>query len=511
MSYQIFKKIYHDMGSNEYESLMCSMLPLGNLSYELDKYPDKVINDIKKYPIQSDIIYYPCYIIELRNILNTQSLFSNHDVSLFSLGFIQRYCSDFPLWIGIDCSSMLLSNFGGVALISENPLSLRGIIKKVYVNNYLTSKQVNTVNNIIDGSANVLDIDMMESVNGLKTPVIADNKFNFKKYAIQIDIDLTENERRIFQFLVKARNSVPVAKNVKMRVAGGWVRDKILKKESDDIDIAISQMSGIEFANLISQYAKTRNIKEVGNAYEVSLEKTKDNDDKKDQLLVGGIKILGYKIEFVSMRTETYTKESRTPEISRTDNPEEDALRRDLTINALYYNIDTGRIEDYVGGFSDLKNMILKTPLSPEQTFKDDPLRMLRILRFYSKFSDSKLDPKLEQALYNPEVQKLYDVKVTPERASKEFFKIMQSSAPTKAIEVLFQSGLYNEVLELPEQYNDINMDQQNKNHIYKLGSHIIEVLRNINELAKDYGLDEKERACLNLSAFFHDMGKMRP
>ncbi len=91
-------------------------------------------------------------------------------------------------------------------------------------------------------------------------------------------------------------------------------------------------------------------------------------------------------IDLVNLRSETYSEDSRVPEV-QIGTPEQDAFRRDLTINSMFYNINEGKVEDFTGkGIGDLKNRILRTPLDPLQTFLDDPLRLLRTVRFANRF-----------------------------------------------------------------------------------------------------------------------------
>lgn len=334
----------------------------------------------------------------------------------------------------------------------------------------------------------------------------------YKKSSYTDKISLTDKEEKIFSFLSEAARFY--APGISLLVVGGWTRDKLLGIESDDIDIAISKMSGIEFAKIISTYAKRTGVKDVSDAHEISLEKSTEaeKDTANPQLMVGGVSVFGQKIEFVPMRTETYTKDSRTPQIQRTDNVKEDVVRRDLTINAIYYNIETKQVEDYVGGIDDLKTMTLKTPVDPVKTFQEDPLRMLRVLRFYSKFPDSTIDESVMAALKNPEVQAFYGPpKLAPERASKEFIKMMEGSRPSEAARIMFETGLYKKVLLPDPQMRDIDMDQMNPHHQYTVMNHILSVIKNTNQIAQQSDMPQKERGWLNLAALFHDFGKLYP
>ena len=332
------------------------------------------------------------------------------------------------------------------------------------------------------------------------------------------NIPLNDLENRIFSLLrevVKQSN----LQHIEMRVAGGWIRDKLMGKESDDIDIALTGINGFDFARAVDSYSKVRGIKDVGDAYEISLDKTATPNEARgeNELAVGGLPIFGQKIEFVELRKESYPDpNSRTPVIVPTDNVQEDAMRRDLTINALYYNIRTGKVEDYTGGLDDLKNMFLTTPDDPGKTYMEDPLRLLRAIRFYSRYPDSHLDPEIIKMLQdsgdpNSDIGRAYEQKVAPSRASAEFIKMMKGEFPERAIRLLFETGFYKRVFEMPENWNPIEMDQKNKYHRLTLLDHTMGVVQNINSIAVEHGLDEDERTMLLLSALFHDFGKMNP
>ena len=113
---------------------------------------------------------------------------------------------------------------------------------------------------------------------------------------------------------------------------------------------------------------------------------------------------MGLECDFVGLRSETYT-DSRIPDQVQLGTPEEDALRRDLTINSLFYNVHTRQVEDYTGsGLTDLANKVARTPLPPKQTFEDDPLRILRCIRFASRFDLSVAEEVIE-AIKQPEIQ----------------------------------------------------------------------------------------------------------
>jgi tRNA nucleotidyltransferase/poly(A) polymerase len=229
-----------------------------------------------------------------------------------------------------------------------------------------------------------------------------------------------------------------------LRVAGGWVRDNFLKILSNDIDIAINNMSGEAFAKKLVSYMKDKGITTKG--YTV----VKANPEQSKHLATAMVDVLGFSIDFANLRKETYAK-SRIPTIEP-GTPEEDARRRDLTINALFYNIHTGLVEDYVGGLADIDNKIARTPINSVQTFMDDPLRILRIIRFAAKY-DLSICTEIYDAALQPSVQSTILEKVSPERIWKEMAGqddghggwkegFFSGSSPEKAYTILHQMDL---------------------------------------------------------------------
>lgn len=327
-----------------------------------------------------------------------------------------------------------------------------------------------------------------------------------------MNIKLTNQEKTIIGYLRSAKETIPSLRNVDMRIAGGWVRDKLMGKDSDDIDIAISNISGHEIVNILKTHDRDGNL---GNTFEVSLEKSLKSKEEENlnKLQVGGVDMWGQKVEFVPMRTERYEPGSRTPILDITDDPQLDAMRRDLTINSLYYNIETGMIEDYTGGVGDLKNMILKTPDDAKKTFSEDPLRVLRALRFFSKYPESKMDQSIIDAIRDPEIQKAYTQKVAPERAGTEIMKLMTGHKPDEAIRILFESGMHRNVFgaDVFDKLNPLDMDQQTPHHKHNLMNHTLLTMKNINNICREEEMSDKERALMTMSAMFHDIGKLDP
>jgi len=308
-------------------------------------------------------------------------------------------------------------------------------------------------------------------------------------------ITLTAQEAAIFDHLRQLRDQADLGGQVVMRAAGGWVRDKLLGLPSKDIDITLSNVTGSDFIRQIGLH---------GHVIEA-------NPDKSKHLETTKVFLHGLEMDFVNLRSEHYA-DSRIPAMQM-GTPEQDAARRDLTINALFYNLETGEIEDFVGGLEDLAVMRLRTPLDPLQTFLDDPLRMLRVLRFHARFPGSSLAPDVVQALHVEEAQEAFRRKVALERSGPELLGLMAGAAPAPSIRLLLESGLYRCVFRGPgmEETLGIRQDQRNDYHSLDLLDHTVEIVHHLNQLMHQRDESPKMRTLMNLAALFHDFGKMHP
>ena len=142
-----------------------------------------------------------------------------------------------------------------------------------------------------------------------------------------------------------------------------------------DIDITTDNMMGAEFAGVLNRWLANHGRK----SYNVAI--ISRNPDKSKHLETATMKLGEFWIDFVNLRTEAYTEGSRIP-VMQIGGPQEDACRRDLTINSLFYNINTGRVEDFSGrGLADIEGRLIRTPLPALTTLLDDPLRVLRAIR----------------------------------------------------------------------------------------------------------------------------------
>jgi tRNA nucleotidyltransferase (CCA-adding enzyme) len=174
------------------------------------------------------------------------------------------------------------------------------------------------------------------------------------------------------------------------------------------------------------------------------------NPDKSKHLETATMKLGKFDVDFVNLRSESYSEDSRIPAM-KFGTPLEDALRRDLTINSLFYNINTQEVEDMTGkGVQDLKDGIIRTPLPAMQTLLDDPLRAFRAVRFASRFH-FQFDPELRRAIQHPEVHSKLQHKVSRERISQEVLQMLSHpSASTEASILLYQLNLLPLVLSAP-------------------------------------------------------------
>lgn len=219
-----------------------------------------------------------------------------------------------------------------------------------------------------------------------------------------------------------------------LRFTGGWVRDKLLGVDSHDIDVGISTMTGYQFGMALKEYLdipenldKYKRNHPNGELSEaiVSLHKIEANPEKSKHLETVTTKIFGLEIDLVNLRKETYSEDSRNPQMEF-GTAQEDAMRRDATINALFYNLNESKVEDLTGsGWTDMQNKIIRTPLEPFQTFKDDPLRVLRLIRFASRLG-YRIHEDTEQAMQNSEISDALKLKISKERVGTELEKMLK-------------------------------------------------------------------------------------
>ena len=262
-------------------------------------------------------------------------------------------------------------------------------------------------------------------------------------------------------------------------VIGGFVRDYIIKKSPPkDIDIVVVG-DGVNFANHVSSKLKNSPHVTVFKTYGTAMFKYNDME-----------------IEFVGARKESYSLESRNPKVS-TGSLEDDQNRRDFTINSMAFSLNKanyGALVDPFNGFNDIQNKIIRTPLDPEITYNDDPLRMLRAIRFATKLGFKINDESLNSI---QSLSSRIEI-ITKERIIVELNKILLADKPSIGFILLDKCGLLKYIL--PEITSLKGIDeiegQTHKDNFY----HTLEVLDNICKHTDDLWL--------RWAALLHDIGK---
>lgn len=277
------------------------------------------------------------------------------------------------------------------------------------------------------------------------------------------NISLTPPEKLFRQCLLDCRSemkNVPGMNGLVMRWTGGWVRDKLLGVQSHDIDVALSTMTGMQFGEALQSFMATNGAKYEAEAQKQGfkadvkdLHKIAANPEKSKHLETITTRMFGIDVDFVNLRKEVYAEDSRNPQMEF-GTAEEDALRRDATVNALFYNLDTQEVEDFTGqGLDDMGRHVIRTPLAPYQTFKDDPLRVLRLIRFACRLG-YKIEESSQEAMKDKTIHEALRLKISRERVGVEVGKIFAGPDPYTGLEHITNFGLYETVFADPTSNN---------------------------------------------------------
>jgi len=264
-------------------------------------------------------------------------------------------------------------------------------------------------------------------------------------------------------------------------VVGGYVRDYYLGRLDPDaiadIDF-VTVGSGIGLAKKVAKKLETTNLsifKRFGTAQ---------------------VKYRELDLEFVGARKESYRQDSRKPTVDN-GTLEDDQLRRDLTINALSWRLNEelfGILQDPFHGIQDLKDKRIRTPIDPEKTFEDDPLRMMRAVRFATQLKFT-IDPNTFKAIQN----KAHRLSIiSKERITDELNKIVLTPTPSDGFSMLLNSGLLNEFF--PEMVNLLGVDVRNGQRHKDNFWHTLEVLDNVSKVS--------DNLWLRWAAIMHDIAK---
>lgn len=291
-----------------------------------------------------------------------------------------------------------------------------------------------------------------------------------------MEINLTQNKNlKLFKKIAE----VAEKNHQKVYIVGGYVRDLLMKREiPTDIDFVI-EGSGIEFAQTLAHVINPEIKLSIFKTYGTAMFRYHDLE-----------------LEFVGARKESYHEASRNPEVEQ-GTLEDDQKRRDFTINAMAISLNMdnfGKLIDPFGGVEDLKNGILRTPLEPVKTYSDDPLRMMRGVRFASVLGFEIEKVSLDAIKKEAERIKI----VTIERIMVELNKIMLSKKPSVGLRLMKETGLLDIIIpELTalEGIEEIE-GQRHKDNFW----HTLEVVDNISE--------NTDNLWLRWAALLHDIGK---
>ena len=321
-----------------------------------------------------------------------------------------------------------------------------------------------------------------------------------------ISQNLTADEKEVFSIVNNViKNKSP---STQAFAVGGWTRDKLLGIESNDIDIMIDNVTGEDFAKMVTLYLNTKDPHTIRS----NPEKSKFITTAKAYIPLSSGKT--QEIDFAQARQEVYNENSRIP-VLKSATPQEDAFRRDLTINSLFFRINDFQLIDFTGkGISDLENDIIRTPENPIKTFTDDPLRVFRVARFAAKYK-GKIDPETYSAMSDPNLRSIIKTKVSRERIGAEIAKMLSNPNPEYAISILKDTGLFDDILKEAVKgteyetglHPSLDMPQNNAHHTLNLWGHTMEVVKNVVSKYKD--LDKERRIVMVLAALMHDLGKM--
>jgi putative nucleotidyltransferase with HDIG domain len=265
--------------------------------------------------------------------------------------------------------------------------------------------------------------------------------------------------------------------DVQVYLVGGFVRDLILQRQTHEMDFLVIG-NGIDFANSLAEVLGIKSVtvyRTFGTAHFI---------------------YENFSLEFVGARKESYSKDSRKPDVS-IGSFNDDINRRDFTINTIAISLNEqgfGEVTDIYNGIADIENKIIKTPVNPLVTFDDDPLRIMRAFRFASQLNFRVHDSILDAANKMRERLKI----VSQERITDELLKILASPKPSIGLKLLYNSGVMEIIF--PEISNLAGVDQRKDHHHKDVFLHTCIVVDNVAKISEDIWL--------RLAALLHDIAK---
>ena len=277
--------------------------------------------------------------------------------------------------------------------------------------------------------------------------------------------------------LLKSISEIAQENNIDVYIVGGFVRDLLLNRKRNDIDFMVVG-SGPDFACKVAERLNVNDVKifkNFGTAY---------------------FKFKYFDLEFVGSRKESYSQKSRKPDVAE-GSFEDDIKRRDFTVNTLAVSLNPnnfGEIIDLFNGIKDLENKLIRTPLDPDKTFDDDPLRILRAFRFASQLQFTVDEPIMHAARKMRERLKI----VSQERITTEFLKILESQKPSIGLQLLFDSKVLDVIF--PEIANLSGVEQRKDFHHKDVFKHTLQVVDNLARVSNNLWL--------RFAGLVHDIAK---
>ncbi|MGY5766087.1 CCA tRNA nucleotidyltransferase [Brachybacterium sp. DNPG3] len=271
-----------------------------------------------------------------------------------------------------------------------------------------------------------------------------------------------------------------------LALVGGPVRDAVLGRSSADLDFTTSARPEQTEA-ILRTWTRDGGIWDMGREFGT----------------LGGIRD-GVKVEITTYRTESYDPSSRKPQVAYGDTLEGDLSRRDFTVNAMAVRIPSLELVDPFDGLSDLAKGVLRTPVAPEQSFDDDPLRMMRAVRFVAQL-DIRIEPLTAAAI--ADLAERITI-VSAERVREELTKLLLGVAPRRGLELMVELGLADHVLpELPGMRLTLDEHHRHKD-VYEHSLTVLEQAIDLESPAGSGGPCEGPDLILRLAALLHDIGK---
>ena len=268
-----------------------------------------------------------------------------------------------------------------------------------------------------------------------------------------------------------------------LALVGGPVRDALLGRPTHDLDFTTDARPD-EILAIVTPISTTQ--WDIGRAFGTI-----------------GARVKGENVEITSYRADEYDGITRKPVVAFGDSLETDLTRRDFTVNAMALKVPSVTLVDPTGGVEDLVAGVLRTPIDPQISFGDDPLRMLRAARFASQLEFTVAEPTLQAIAALRETIRI----VSPERIQSEMVRLLQTDDPSRGIRILVESGLIDEFM--PE-VSALQLEVDEHHHHKDVYEHSLTVLRQAIQHEKERFPDAEPNIALRLAALLHDVGKPR-